>query len=77
MNTPTPNGYHYRNAAWPYVRRRSRPGRAASSEGRRRFRWFGLEWRIQPLYEQAGCPFGAHDRGLLLWVEFGRGSCSN
>ena len=43
----------------------------------RRLRLLGMAWRVQPLYQQAGCPFGSEDSGLLLWVEFGRRSFAN
>lgn len=43
----------------------------------RRLRLLGLAWRVQPLYYQAGRPFGSTDAGLLLWIEFGRRSGAN
>ncbi|MDX1546169.1 MAG: hypothetical protein R3247_04240 [Rhodothermales bacterium] len=73
---PTRNGYSYRNAAWPYTRRQAPPV-AGMASAPLQFRLYGLAWHIRPLYEQAGKPFGTSDRGLLLWVEFGRRSRAN
>ena len=70
------NGYSYRNVAWPYTTRADRQARDASP-ARLQFRLYGLAWHVRPLYEQAGQPFGSSERGLLLWVEFGRRSYAN
>lgn len=70
-----PPGYSYRKHGQPEPDK-IHPTRGAVSL-RLRFRLFGLHARVLPLYRQAGCPFGESNAGLLLWLEFGRGSRSN
>jgi hypothetical protein len=70
-----PSGYYYRKQDQPEPDK-TYPTRGAVSL-RLRFRLFGLHARVLPLYQQAGSPFGESNAGLLLWLEFGRGSRSN
>lgn len=73
MNTrPLRFGYSYRKGARTEAQRYG-----TRLPAYRRLRLLGLAWRVQPLYEQAGCPFGPTDAGLLLWIEFGRRSYAN
>ncbi len=69
---PSRHGYRYQKAAAP-----QHPQDDPAQPSGLRFRLFGLAWRIQPLYAQAGRPFGPTDAGLALWVEFGRRTHSN
>ena len=73
---PSRYGYSYRKQDRPQQPDKARHTRGATSS-RLRFRLFGMHWRAMPLYRQAGSPFGEGDAGLLLWLEFGRRSCSN
>ena len=73
---PSRYGYSYRKLPRLHEQQSDKHDDSAMA-AQRRFRMFGLEWRLQPLYEQAGCPFGEHDAGMLLWIDFGRRSHSN
>lgn len=73
MNAKQPSKYGYSYKKVEPAGNRPPEERAATH----RYKLSGLAWRIQPLYELAGCPFGNSHAGLLLWVDFGRRTYNN